>query len=920
MSNTPTVVIVPGSWHCPKHYKYLINGLAKFNYEAVGVTLPSVNSSPPHASWDQDAQAVREVIMKSLDSGKDVIAVAHSFGGVAMSEAVKGLGKEAREKQGLQGGVLRLVYMCAMALPEGQTHVGQIKPQTPEEEELERQRQELQAKYGGMRFTQDGAMLLDREVIRDVFYNRCDPKDVEEALDLLGSFPSGPLTVPVTYTAYREIPSTYIVCENDNALALSYQERMIAQGDGVFHLGFQAYQAGNTFISQVYNNGIDDIHNALTAPVFKLRPMPTIEKTLLLATWCRWGASDQFPGIIADTAEPTRHHDGVATSLLTRCSNTTQRPALINSQLSIGSSLSSPVYLLNSKLNATILDEGLSRIHNTIVTGCASRFIGYECNLYKTEHRYQLEDSHDGSPQEPKPVQLGPGSKESLPKTPTSMSQSNVSLATSGPSSQPGSITQDPSRRMTILGAVRFLDHFSDLYGNRLTVSDRRKSDALVKAVLRTFSLQWLSPVNSSIGVQLTTNYDSTADTETLRGLPVDAFHESWFQARSLIKDAISVQSFRVIYAILMFDGIATPAKANSEVLVAHEFLEMGLQKLNRLTGLVRQYCINLGPHSIYGTTMETSLSVVRWCAHVRDIGAALTSNHLCKLSDISSDSKGQESSSEYQPMAPCSFHLSLNQEFDDTVPGICRAAAAEAFRVWKQLVAIKSSLSSPTKNDIERCPILSADITSTITAFGNFKEAFGAFLDFCIGNLGYLSMRSKLSSVSMMLFWNLSVFVFTEALKPTMTKVNPPCNLSIFSRLQAYSEEAALSVVQTAKCVLSLPFEETFNLHNGVSAEASVLSYHITPTLVAATFQKAIETILNLQSYPPGGVTALENESLGLHADSAWKQHIDTIMKALVSLDATIGGSQASGVAIQNLMQSYGDIILDCWSCDFET
>jgi pimeloyl-ACP methyl ester carboxylesterase len=79
-------------------------------------------------------------------------------------------------------------------------------------------------------------MVLDRDVVRDVFYNRCDPKDVEEALDLLGSHPPGPLAVPATYTAYREIPSTYIVCENDQALPLCVQERMIAQADGAFHV------------------------------------------------------------------------------------------------------------------------------------------------------------------------------------------------------------------------------------------------------------------------------------------------------------------------------------------------------------------------------------------------------------------------------------------------------------------------------------------------------------------------------------------------------------------------------------------------------------------------------------------------------------------------------------------------------------
>ncbi|OOO13791.1 hypothetical protein OAory_01023860 [Aspergillus oryzae] len=763
MANNPTIVIVPGSWHCPKHYKYLIDGLAKFNYEAVGVTLPSVNSSPPHASWDQDAQAVREVILKSLDNGNDVIAVAHSFGGVAMSEAVKGLGKEAREKQGLKGGVVRLIYMCAMALPEGQTHVGQIQPQTPEEEELERQRQELQAKYGGMRFTEDGAMLLDKDIIRDIFYNRCDPKDVDEAVELLGSFPTGPLTVPVTYTAYREIPSTYIVCENDEALALSYQERMIAQGDDVFHVercqeGHSPFLSNPTFVvewspctfdlvrshprvttrrsrrryaSRANLSGEDDGSTSTVENAGDALQVHAVADQDILASWLNIDFdhcldetstpnlySMEFPDIIADTARPGRHHDEIVTSPVTHGSDTIKRPVLLNSQLSVGSSPSSPVYLLNSKLDAKILEECLARIHDTIVTGW--------------------------------------------------------------------SMAQDISHRMTILGTIRFLDHFSDLYGNRLTVSARRKSDAVLKAVLRAFSLQWLSSADSPTGVQSTTNYNSPIGRDTPRNSPMDAFYDSWFQARSLIKNALSVQSFRVVYAILMFDGISIPAKASGETLVAHEFLDAGLHKLNCLAGLVEQYCLNLGSHSTYGTIMEASLSVVRWCNHVRDIGAALTADHVCKLSDV----LGQATSSGYEPTSPYVFDQGFNQDFDNSVP----------------------------------------------------------------------------------------------------------------------------------ECVLSLPFEEVFNLQNGVSAEASILSYHITPTLVAATFQKAIEAILDMQLYPPCGEGTPKDRSLSPHADSTWKQHIDTIMKGLVSLDATIGGALASGLAIQNLMQIHGDIISDCWSCDFET
>lgn len=74
----------------------------------------------------------------------------------------------------------------------------------------------------------------DRQLGRDLLYNRCAPEDVEAALDLVGSFPVGPLLVPATYTAYLEIPSTYILTENDRALAPTAQERMIAEGQGAF--------------------------------------------------------------------------------------------------------------------------------------------------------------------------------------------------------------------------------------------------------------------------------------------------------------------------------------------------------------------------------------------------------------------------------------------------------------------------------------------------------------------------------------------------------------------------------------------------------------------------------------------------------------------------------------------------------------
>ncbi|KAE8356371.1 Alpha/beta hydrolase family-domain-containing protein [Aspergillus coremiiformis] len=890
MSKTPTIVIVPGAWHCPKHYKYLIDGLVRFHYEVVGVTVLSVNSSPPHASWDQDAQEIRRVIMESLDSGKDVIAVAHSFGGVSMSEAVKGLGKEAREKQGVKGGVVRLVYMCAMALPEGQTHLGQIQPQTPEEEELERQRQELQIKYGGIRFTPDGAMLLDKDAVRDVFYNRCDSKDVDEAVDLLGSFPAGPLAVPVTYTAYREIPSTYIVCENDRALPLPYQERMIAQGEGVFQPHFLVYAHDRSNFTTT--SADDTFYGTLAAAIFELRRIPTIE-----ATSTPFLDNSGIPDVLADNACIASQNNV----------HTSYSPVLNISHPIIGSSPYSPINLLNSKLNPTILDGRLARIYDTIVTGCAARYINYDCNLYATPYRYySLEGDDCSSLQEQKPADLSHVSEDNLSKTPSPMSPSGLPPSTPDHSLKGlEPITLDLSHNMTVLGAIRFLDHFSHLYGNRLTDPDCRKSDDVLKAVFRTFSLQWLSPTDSP-SVQSTTN--GVPGRETTCDSAMNAFNDSWVWTRSLIFNALSVQSFRVICAMVMFDGISIPAQAPG---VEHEFLDTGLQKLDHLTGLVGQYCANLRSQSTYRALVEASLSVVRWCGHVRYIGAALSTDHQYSLPSIAPHKKEQELSfTYYEPtIPPWIYHQSFDQNLDDSVPKICRAAVAEAFRVWGQIVALKSSCSNLTKDGIELCSDPSAAIASTVQAVTNFSKAFLPFLKSFIEKLGDLSMPSRVSSVSILMFWNLGVFVLTETLKPAMIGFNSPWSCDVFARLQAYTEEATSSVARTVQNVLSLPVEEIFNLQNGMSTEATIFTYHITPSLMAAALQKTIEAIVGMQPY------------LLVDADALWKEQINITMKGLVSLEVTVGGLHAARAAIGKLTRDHGDIISECWSSsDFET
>jgi hypothetical protein len=103
------------------------------------------------------------------------------------------------------------------------------------------------------------------------------------------------------------------------------------------------------------------------------------------------------------------------------------------------------------------------------------------------------------------------------------------------------------------------------------------------------------------------------------------------------LNEARSVRSFRAVFAAFIFDGTAIPISArndSSETSIEHEILIIGLQKLHELDKLVQDYCTALRSFSQYGALAEASLTLVRWSGYIRDTGAALTSNHQCRLPD----------------------------------------------------------------------------------------------------------------------------------------------------------------------------------------------------------------------------------------------------------------------------------------------
>lgn len=120
----PTVLFVTGSWHSPAHFDAVRDVFSKAGYETSCPELPSLGQFPP-IGVKEDAQRIRDEVKTLVEEEeKEVIVVAHSYGGVVSTEALdKDFAKKERQAHGKKGGIVGLMYMCAFIIEAGQALV-----------------------------------------------------------------------------------------------------------------------------------------------------------------------------------------------------------------------------------------------------------------------------------------------------------------------------------------------------------------------------------------------------------------------------------------------------------------------------------------------------------------------------------------------------------------------------------------------------------------------------------------------------------------------------------------------------------------------------------------------------------------------------------------------------------------------------
>jgi pimeloyl-ACP methyl ester carboxylesterase len=195
VSEEATVVLVHGAWHGPWCWEKVTPLLERADVAWSAVELPLT-------SLEDDVAAVRQTI---AGVGGPVVLCGHSYGGAVITEA------------GHEPTVQRLVYLAAFACDEGESPAHTAPDAGVPAKNLE----------GVLVIADDGSTVtLDDTNAPAIFYNDCTLEDVEAALRRLRRMRLQCLMTPVGAPAWRDKPSTYVVCTEDQAVHPELQQIM----------------------------------------------------------------------------------------------------------------------------------------------------------------------------------------------------------------------------------------------------------------------------------------------------------------------------------------------------------------------------------------------------------------------------------------------------------------------------------------------------------------------------------------------------------------------------------------------------------------------------------------------------------------------------------------------------------------------
>lgn len=198
----PDLLLVHGAWHGGWAWDALLPELEAVGFTTRTVDLPS--SGDAAAGLYADAAVVKQSL---ADNPAPTMVVGHSYGGLVVSQAAAGATN-----------VAAVVYVCAFQMDVGEA-LGDAFAELPPW------------------ISVDGAAGVSRALRPEEVFYADVPVDQQAGLvarlttQSLASFGE-----PQTAAAWRDVPSAYLVCDDDQAIPAAAQEAMSVRADFVEHL------------------------------------------------------------------------------------------------------------------------------------------------------------------------------------------------------------------------------------------------------------------------------------------------------------------------------------------------------------------------------------------------------------------------------------------------------------------------------------------------------------------------------------------------------------------------------------------------------------------------------------------------------------------------------------------------------------
>ena len=137
----------------------------------------------------------------------------------------------------------------------------------------------------------------------------------------------------------------------------------------------------------------------------------------------------------------------------------------------------------------------------------------------------------------------------------------------------------------------------------------------------------------------------------------------------------------------------------------------------------------------------------------------------------------------------------------------------------------------------------------------------------------------------------------------------------AMIEKAQSYQQSAVTSLLVVAQRIADVSALGKFRLINSVQAKLHFISHHANTALVVLALSKAIEHTIDVHVSSAGQNDLRTGTFPDAAANSDWIASMKPLLTCLLTLDSTVSGAITARPALQNLMQQYGDILMDCWS-----